>query len=225
MDLGIASNQFSSVASSTPSYLPLPARVFSLPSFVPQCAIFVVAQKVSPIVYPIFRPIVLLAAFALVLPVIHAQPAPSRAPVPAPITSAQKIFIANGGMDAFSLQAFEELGLEGTTAYDSLYSAVNSWNKYQLVTSPADADIVLVVRCTAPLVGEGGGWNFQHIFATTKWQFQTEVVIEDAKTHFSLWTLTQPVRPANLKGTWRKNIADSNAALAGDLKSLLAPAP
>jgi hypothetical protein len=165
------------------------------------------------------------AVFALLLPLLYAEPTtPPRGPVPAPITSAQKIFIANGGMDAFSLQAFEELGLNGTYAYDSLYAAVKSWGNYQLVPSPADADLVLTIRFTAPLVGEGGGWNFERIFANTKWQFQTELTLYDAKTHFQLWTLTQPVRPANLKGTWRKNIADADAALAGDLKSLLTPA-
>lgn len=173
------------------------------------------------------RPTLLLAAFVLVLPVAPAQQAPPRAPVPAPITSAQKIFIANGGMDAFSLQAFEEIGLNGTSAYDALYDAVQSWPKYQLVSSPSDADLVLVIRFTAPLsnVGEHGTWNFQRILANTAWQFQAEITIDDAKTRFPLWTLTQPVRPANLNGTWRKNIASANAALAGDLKSLLAPAP
>lgn len=165
------------------------------------------------------------SAFALLLPLLYAAPTTSpRGPVPAPIQSAQKIFIANGGMDAFSLQAFEELGLNGTYAYDSLYDAVKSWGNYQLVSSPADADLVLAVRFTAPLVGEGGGWSFQRIFATTKWQFQTQLILYDAKTHFPLWTLTQPVRPANLKSTWRKNIADADAALDGDLKSLLTPA-
>lgn len=169
--------------------------------------------------------LVLLILFAA--PIMGAQQAPPPGPVPAPIQSAQKIFIANGGMDAFSLQAFEELGLTGTTPYDSLCAAVKSWPKYQLVSSPADADLVLSIRFTAPLtnVGEHGTWDFQRILANTAWQFQTEITIYDAKTHFALWTLTEPVRPANLAGTWRKNIASANAALAGDLKVLLSPAP
>jgi hypothetical protein len=176
-------------------------------------------------VFRTIRPTFLLAAFVLVLPIALAQPALAHAPVPAPITTAQKLFFANGGMDAFSLQAFEDLGLNGTNAYDALYAAVGSWGTYQLVSSPADADLVLQLRFTAPLVGEGGGWSFQRILANTKWQFQSELTLTDAKTHFPLWTLTEPVRPANLKGTWRKNIADANAALAGDLKSLLSPTP
>ncbi len=166
----------------------------------------------------------LFAALLLVVPTVHAQQPPAPpAPIPAPILSAQKLFIANGGMDAFSLQAFEELGLNGAAPYNTLYATVNSWSKYQLVSSPADADLVLEIRFTAPFSGGNGerSWDFQRILASTTWQFQTEVKIYDAKTHFLLWTLTQPVRPANLKGTWMKNIATANATLAGDLQSLL----
>jgi hypothetical protein len=170
-----------------------------------------------------------LTAFVLVHPSLNAQqpPSPPPAPIPASILSAQKLFIANGGMDAFSLQAFEELGLNGSSPYSSLYATVNSWGKYQLVASPADADLVLQVRFTAPFTGGGNDrtWDFQRILANTTWQFQIEITVYDAKTHFLLWTLTQPVRPANLKGTWLKNIATANATLAGDLKTLMSAAP
>jgi hypothetical protein len=168
-----------------------------------------------------FLPVLVL----LVAPVLRAQQPAPPAPIPSPILNAQKIFIANAGMDAFSLQAFEELGLTGGDAYNSLYAAVKSWPKYQLVSSPADADLVLEIRVTAPLtnVGDHPTWSFQHIAANTTWQFQTDLNIRDAKTHFLLWTLTQPVRPANLAGTWRKNIATANATLDGQLQALLTP--
>jgi hypothetical protein len=167
--------------------------------------------------------VLLTLPLALPFPALQAQTAAPRGPVPAAIPAAQRIFIGNAGMDAFSLQAFEELGLSGTDAYDSLCAAVGSWAKYQLVSSPADADLVLEVRFTAPVtnVGDHPYWGFQRVLANTTWQFQTQVTLLDAKTHFILWTLTEPVRPANLKATWRKNIADANAALAGDLKALL----
>lgn len=168
---------------------------------------------------------ILPALLLLAAPTLRAQTAAPPAPIPAPIQSAQKIFIANAGMDAFSLQAFEELGLNGADPYNSLYAAVKSWPKYELVNSPADADLVLEIRYTAPLtnVGDHPSWSFQHIAANTTWQFQSDVVIRDAKTHFLLWTLTQPVRPANLVSTWHKNIAAANAALAGQLQALLTP--
>ena len=145
--------------------------------------------------------LLLLAAFAF-LPAVYAQQ-PPPGPIPGPIASAQKIFIGNAGMDAFSMQAFGELGLNGTAPYDTLYSTVKSWGNYQLVGSPADADLVLEIRFTAPFSGGNGerSWDFQRILANTTWQFQTEVTIYDAKTHFLLWTLTQPVRPASVPST------------------------
>lgn len=174
------------------------------------------------------RPVRLVLALALAVPALSAQTAPAaapRAPIPDPILTAHKLFIANGGMDAFSLQAFEEIGLSSTNAYDSLYAAVGKMGGCQLVASPADADLVLEIRFTAPMtnVGEHQIWGFQRILANTTWQFQTQVDILDAKTHFLLWSVTEPVRPANLKGTWRKNIADANAALAGDVQALFGP--
>lgn len=176
-----------------------------------------------------FRLVLLCFGCTLLLPALPAQTAQNaapRGPVPAPIVSAHKLFIANAGMDAFSLQAFEELGLNGTDAYDSLYAAAGKLDGYQVVASPADADLVLEIRFTAPMtnVGDHQTWGFQRILANTTWQFQTQVNILDAKTHFLLWSITEPVRPANLKGTWRKNIGDANATLAGDLKALLGSA-
>jgi hypothetical protein len=173
-----------------------------------------------------FRFSLLLPALLCAAPLLSAQDAtPPPAPIPAPIRTAHKFFIANGGMDAFSLQAFEELGLGKTDTYDALYAAIESWKSDQLVSSPEDADLVLEVRCTAPFISNHDNWHFQHILASTTWQFQYEITILDAKTHFLLWTLTEPVRPANLNGTWRRNIASANAALAGQLQALLAPPP
>jgi hypothetical protein len=168
-----------------------------------------------------FLPVLALLAAS----VLFAQTPAPPGPIPAPMQSAHKIFIANAGMDAFSLQAFQELDLTGTDPYNVLYATIKSWPQYQLISSPADADLVLQIRFTAPLtnVGDHGNWGFQRVLANTTWQFQTDVTIYDAKTHFLLWAITEPVHPANLKGTWRKNIAEANAALAGDLKSLLLP--
>jgi hypothetical protein len=54
------------------------------------------------------------------------------APLPAQILSSKKVFIANaGGSDL---------------AYDSFYSEVKSWNRYELLVSkPDDADLVFEI--------------------------------------------------------------------------------
>jgi hypothetical protein len=175
--------------------------------------------------FRLIRTSLFAATLLCAAPLLLAQTPPTPAPVPAPLHTAQKLFLANAGMDAFSLQAFEELGLAKTDTYDSLYKAIQGWKSYQLVSSPEDADLVLEVHTTAPFVGNHDGFEFQHVLATTTWQFQSEVTILDARTHLLLWAITQPVRPANLHGTWRKNVATANAALAGQLQALLAPPP
>lgn len=107
-------------------------------------------------------------------------------------------------MDAVSLQSFRHLGLSDNEPYNSFYAAMKSWGRYQLVASPADADLVLALRFTAP-------------------QLQISFDILDGKTHVLLWTITQPVQAAALKGTWRKNIAAANAGLVNSFKALTAP--
>jgi len=154
------------------------------------------------------------AAVFLFAPSLFAQqPATIPAgPVPAPIFSAQKVFIVNAGMDASLAESFQSLDLSQTEPYDFFYSAMQSWGRYQLVSSPAAADLVFEIHVAAP------GCN-------TAGQLQNVVTIYDAHTHFLLWTVTQPVKGANRKVTWRKNITASNVALIAQLKSLTSPPP
>jgi len=153
--------------------------------------------------------IVLFAASSL-----PAQQAPPAAPVPAPILSAHTVFLANGGMDATSMNEFKALDVSYTEPYDSFYAAVQAWGRYQIVSSPAAADLVLELGVTAPMAACGAPQALQNT-----------VRIYDGKTHFLLWTVTQPVKAANLKGTWRKNIAAAIAEVVSQLKTLAAATP
>jgi hypothetical protein len=111
-------------------------------------------------------------------------------------------------MDAFRKAA------QVNEPYNSFYSALQGWGHWQLVGSPSEADLVLVVRFTAPLA-PGPGYSPQ-----------VEVTLLDAKSRFPLWTLTQPVEGAFRKATWEKNYNDGIAALMSQLRALIAaPAP
>jgi hypothetical protein len=166
------------------------------------------------------------AMLLLAAPMLSAQQLAPSAPVPASILTAQKVFIANAGTDAFTSQVFKELGVSGTDPYNIVYAAVKSWGKYHLVSTPADAEMVFEIRVTAALTEACGrtNWDFERALAAGTPQFQTELTIRDARTQSLLWIVTEPVHSANLKGTWRKNIAEANSALAEDLKTLVAPA-
>lgn len=147
------------------------------------------------------------------VPLARAQQ-PAAAPVPAAIFSAQKIFLANTGMDAYSQNLFGHFGLQPTKPYDTFYTSLKTWGRYQLVTAPADADLVFTIGTSEQETGCGVGAA----------QFQTVITVYDAKTHFPLWSLTQPIQLANRAETWRKNIATANDNLIAQLKSLLTPA-
>lgn len=138
--------------------------------------------------------------------------APVSAPIPAPILSAQKVFLANGGADAESAVVFEKAN-QVEEPYNSTYAALQAWGHWQLVSAPENSDLVLVVRFTAPADS-----------VTKVYAPQIELTILDSKTHFPLWTLTQPVAGAFREATWKKNYAGGITEIVAQLKALVAPA-
>jgi hypothetical protein len=132
------------------------------------------------------------------------------APIPAQIAAGKKVFISNGGNDGTTLATLKRAG-DPDAPYNHLYAAMQSWGRYELVTSPADADMVFEIRFTAPMTDCG---------KVTSYAPQLELAILDAKTHFRLWTITGPVEGAIRKATWDKNFSDGVATLMDTLKKL-----
>lgn len=97
--------------------------------------------------------------------------------------------------------------------YNSTYAALQAWGHWQLVSAPENSDLVLVVRFTAPADS-----------VTKVYAPQIELTILDSKTHFPLWTLTQPVAGAFREATWKKNYAGGITEIVAQLKALVAPA-
>ncbi|HEX4036653.1 MAG TPA: hypothetical protein VHX37_01230 [Acidobacteriaceae bacterium] len=165
----------------------------------------------SPFRFAFLPALILLAA-----PVLFAQQAatPPPAPVPSGILAGQKVFLTNAGMDAYSQAIYGHFTLQPTEPYDALYAGLKSWGRWQLVSAPGDADLVFEVRTREQQTGCGVGTA----------QFQIVLALYDAKTHFLLWNLTQPIEIAARAETWRKNVATANDNLLGQLKSLVTPA-
>jgi hypothetical protein len=65
------------------------------------------------------------------------------APRPAQIVAAKKVFISNAGV-----------GTDMT--YDQFYAAIKGWGRYELVASPADADLVFEISFSSQITGVSG---------------------------------------------------------------------
>jgi hypothetical protein len=72
------------------------------------------------------------------------------APVPTQIVTAKKVFISNLGSDALATPDFKRLG-QLDLPYQRFYSEMKGWGRYELVTSPAEADLVFEVHFSSPL--------------------------------------------------------------------------
>src|SRR6202030_2151114 len=68
-----------------------------------------------------------------------------RASIPTQISTAKRVFIANGGGDDPGIsEAFFNGDVD--RAYNQFYAAIKSVGRYELVGSPAEADLLLEIR-------------------------------------------------------------------------------
>ena len=71
--------------------------------------------------------------------------ASATAPLPMQLTNARRVFISNGGDDPH----FKGLGLG--RSYNQFYAAMKEWGRYELVSLPTEADVVLEVQLASQL--------------------------------------------------------------------------
>jgi len=123
----------------------------------------------------------------------------SAAPVPPQILSAHKVFISNG----------EGTGMiwPPNLIYDAFYAGMKSWAKFELVPTPADADLVFEVR------------YFEGSYRRPLESVQ--LLIFDPKTHATLWHFTRQLQGWNRPETGRKNFESDMSALLNNVKQLV----
>ncbi|MFY9673184.1 MAG: hypothetical protein WB817_10470 [Terriglobales bacterium] len=136
-------------------------------------------------------------------PVLIAQNAKTAPPGPVPpqIATAKKIFIANAPGDIVPA------AIGGNyRPYDQFYAGVKSWGKYELVSSPADADLIFEISMRLspdePLLN---------------------LVITDPKTRVPLWWFAeQIIQKPHVLGREKVTDAfdDAMAALVDDVEKL-----
>lgn len=123
------------------------------------------------------------------------------APLPAQLLHAKKVFIVNAEGDSDPRIAKYVGGPNGI--YDQFYGDVKNSGKFEVVDSPADADVALSVSLT--------------VFAVVPGYPRFRLSILDPKSNVLLWTISEPVDSAFLTKTARRNIAQSLAKITGDL--------
>ena len=144
-----------------------------------------------------------LALSLAITPVLQAQQTTSNAaPVPPQIAAAHKIFVSNGGGSNY----FNMFTGGPDRAYNSLYAELQQSSRYQLVSSPTEADLIFEIRSIAPAVdtstpdSPGGiAYNPQLILS-----------VQDPATHAVLWTTSANVRAI---GTQRRRDREFDQSL------------
>ncbi|MFZ0951610.1 MAG: hypothetical protein WAN17_05045 [Candidatus Sulfotelmatobacter sp.] len=157
-----------------------------------------------------------VAILALAQVVTAQQPkGGAPAPVPAQIVAAQKVFISNAGGASLETVIDETVFNGGPDRpYNQFYAVMKSWGRYELVSSPADADLVFEIS-----------WALTDTGLRLPVLGQLRLVIIDPKTRITLWNLTEYVRGALLLGNRDKNFDQAMNTIVARLKALTAPPP
>jgi hypothetical protein len=143
-----------------------------------------------------------------------AQAAVPAGPVPAAIPAAKKLFIANGGADAGLFP--HPFSGNVSRGYDEFYAAVKGMGRYELVTAPADADLVLEFRLLAPL----GPANADKSKGAADPLPTVRVKIYDRASHYVLWAFSEEVEGAAMQQTHDRKLDDAIARLVGDFQGI-----
>ncbi len=140
------------------------------------------------------------------IPMLIAEepPAPPPAPVPIQILAAKTIFVSNGGEDTWLDYDPKH---DPSLTYNEFYADMKSWGKYELVSTPTDADVVFEI----------------HLLLQER-SPQLRLLILDPKSHITLWTLNQVAIGANRDATARKNLDKAMNALVATIQGLVTKA-
>lgn len=141
----------------------------------------------------------------------HAQdasPAPPSAPLPSALATAHKLFLGNAG---------DQENADCLRSYDVLYAGLQNLRRFELVTDPAQADLVLEMHYEFSF---GAGINEGN---NTPRQFR--LVLIDPHTHIVLWSLTERSNYAIFQKNRDKNLDQTVGTLVNDFDVLMQPTP
>ena len=152
-------------------------------------------------------------------PILKAvEPRVPPGPIPTQIATAKKVFVANAGGDE---RSFEDPIFNGGSdrSYNQFYAAMKKAGKYELVGSPAEADLIFEIQFLLPTASPAATRGER--LATIGFDPQFRLVIRDPKTNAVLWGFTEHVQWAILQGNRDKNFDQAAARIAADLQDLI----
>ena len=169
-----------------------------------------------------------LSVVVLQAPVVslaQGKPAPAApAPIPAEIQTAKKVFVANGGGDEWS---YSDGPFNGATerAYNQFYAAINGWGRFELVSAPADADLLFEIQSMVVPMGQQSNTNGLNATGGERFDPQFQLSIRDARTNALLWRMTEHIQWAILQGNRDKNFDQTLTRLVGRVQALVGQPP
>lgn len=144
------------------------------------------------------------------------------APIPTQISTAKRVFIANAGGD--DNVVVEELFSGGPDrAYNQFHAAMKSAGRYELVGSPAEADLLFEIRFTViPARRPTGLFSNNGPGDVIDGVFRLE--IRDPKMNALLWAYNEHMEWAILESNRNKNFDQALARIVTDVAGLTARA-
>ena len=136
------------------------------------------------------------------------------APIPTQIGAAKRVFIANAGGDEPT--SYYELLFNGGVdrSYNQFYAGIKSAGRYELVGSPAEADLIFQIGFAV----HPSAFHGDKLTASYDPQFRLE--IRDPKTNVLLWAFTEHMEWAILQGNRNRNFDQASARVVADALAL-----
>jgi hypothetical protein len=162
---------------------------------------------------------ILVATFCVAQTPADNQAGPAPMAIPSAIVIAKAVFVSNGGSDGGLFP--EPFSGDPNRGYFTLFQQLKAMGRYELVSDPSQADLVMEIQLHAP---NGPRVPAKQTGAADPLPF-FQLVIYDAKTRFVLWTITEPIEWAILQKTHNRNFDEGISRVVADVQALSQPNP
>jgi hypothetical protein len=155
---------------------------------------------------------ILTTGSALLAQQVNQSPIPP-APVPSQLLTGKKVFISNvPGALFLSPRTAED---DPYRPYNQFYTSIKNWGYYELVSAPADADLIFEINLTdRPTLGNAMVQDSSRLA-------YLDLTVRDPKTQVILWWFAERVQGANRPATGEKNYNQAMTDLMNDVKKVV----